>query len=141
MFDYNIRILVMDSLPVMRKILVRSLQDIGFKVIEEAENGLDAVEKISSGNFGLIIADWNTPGLGGVELVRVVRKDPFLRVTPFILTSLTIDKRRVMTALGAGADNYIVKPITTDTLKMYIKKALDKYAKPTALSEANGVMT
>ena len=80
MMDTGIKVLVVDDMSTMRRIIKNVLRQIGFSDIVEAENGQEALTKLKSGGFGLIVSDWNMPVMQGIELLRAVRG--FLRREP-----------------------------------------------------------
>lgn len=130
MFDTSIKILVVDDMSTMRKIVIKSLMELGFSSFSEASDGalgwtkLEEVEKI-----GLIICDWNMPNVTGIELLKKVRSNDKYAKIPFILLTAESEVSQVKEALEAGVDNYIVKPFTVDILK---RKLQDTYKKVSA---------
>lgn len=79
MFDRNTRILVVDDMLTMRKIVSKILRELGFSQITEAHDGADAWKKAQAGDFGLIISDWNMPNCTGLEFLKMIRADQKFR--------------------------------------------------------------
>ncbi|MCS7164361.1 MAG: response regulator, partial [Thermodesulfovibrio sp.] len=110
----------------MRRIIKNLLKQLGFENIDEAENGEDALRKLRSTEYGLIISDWNMPVMEGIELLRQVRNDPTLKDIPFLMVTAEAEKEKVIEAIKAGVDNYIVKPFTGEVLKEKLEKIAQK---------------
>ena len=109
------KMLVVDDSATMRRIVIRSLTDLGLGEFEEAENGAKALEAAEKGGIGLVITDWNMPVMSGLEFVTALRQSnaevPILMVTT---NGASVD---VIDALKAGVSDYVVKPFTPETLK------------------------
>ncbi|MBF0505285.1 MAG: chemotaxis response regulator CheY [Nitrospirae bacterium] len=127
MFNLTIKVLVVDDFPTMRRIVKNLLKQLGFENIDEAEDGTQALQRLKGGNYGLVISDWNMPNMEGIELLRNVRKeaDP-LKSIPFLMVTAEAEKEKVIEAIKAGVDNYIVKPFTAEILKEKLEKIADK---------------
>jgi len=117
--DLNMKVLVVDDFLTMRRILKNILKQVGFKTMEEAEDGAQALDMIKNADpsFDLIIADWNMPKMTGIELLKAIRADPELKHLPVIMVTAEAQKSRVLEAVQAGVSNYIVKPFTAETVK------------------------
>lgn len=126
MFDFKIKVLVVDDFPTMRRIVKNLLKQLGFENIDEAEDGNMALNKMKSSSYGLVVSDWNMPNMEGIELLRNVRADASLKDTPFLMVTAEAEKEKVIEAIKAGVDNYIVKPFTADILKEKLEKIADK---------------
>ena len=119
--DRNIKILVVDDAPMIRRILKNILKEMGFTNIEEAEDGQVALQKLRSQKFDFVITDWNMPNLTGIELVQEIRKDPALKHLPILMVTAEAKKENVILALKTGVNNYISKPFTPDKIKQKIE--------------------
>lgn len=126
MFNFKIRVLVVDDFPTMRRIVKNLLKQLGFENIEEAENGEEALKKLKSGDYGLIVSDWNMPVMEGIELLKNIRNDPQLKDIPFLMVTAEAEKEKVIEAIKAGVDNYVVKPFTGEVLKEKLEKIAQK---------------
>jgi len=117
--DLNMNVLVVDDFLTMRRILKNILKQVGFKKMDEAEDGAQALDMIKNADppFDLIIADWNMPKMTGIELLKAIRADPDLKHLPVIMVTAEAQKSRVLEAVQAGVSNYIVKPFTAETVK------------------------
>ncbi len=126
MFGPSTRILIVDDFGTMRKILRNVLQQLGYTNIEEAENGVQALEKLRSGQFDLVITDWNMPEMDGLELLRNIRADGNLRNLPVMMVTAEAEKDKVIEAIKAGVNNYIVKPFTAETMKQKLDQIAER---------------
>ena len=119
--DLSMPVLVVDDYQTMIRIIRNLLNQLGFKNIEEAKDGRQALEKLNAGKFGLVISDWNMEPMTGYELLKEVRADPGLNKTPFIMVTAESKTENVIAAKQAGVNNYIVKPFNAATLKTKIE--------------------
>ena len=74
--DCSLKVLVVDDMMSMRNIVKRALVEIGYQDIQFATNGEEALEKLKSGEIGLVLLDWNMPVMSGIEVLRTVRANP-----------------------------------------------------------------
>lgn len=125
-FNYNIKVLVVDDFPTMRRIVKNLLKQIGFENIDEAEDGVQALIKLKQTKYGLLVTDWNMPNMEGIDLLRNLRKEESLKDLPVLMVTAEAEKEKVIEAIKAGVDNYIVKPFTAETLKEKLLKVADK---------------
>lgn len=130
MFAPTTRVLIVDDMSTMRKIVKKTCTEIGFTDFSEATDGNQAWELIGSANppIGLIISDWNMPNCTGLELLKRVRADHRYKKTPFLLVTAEAEQAQVLDALKAGVDQYVVKPFTKDDLVKKLEIAHKKYA-------------
>jgi two-component system chemotaxis response regulator CheY len=122
----SLRVLVVDDQTSVRQMTRLTLEQIGVKVIHEAVNGTDAVEKATLQPLDLIISDYNMPEMDGIGLLRAIRGHPSARRVPFILVTGRGDRELVVKAAQAGANNYVVKPFTADILRTKIEQVVGK---------------
>jgi len=115
--DLSMPVLVVDDYQTMIRIIRNLLNQLGFKNIEEAKDGKQALEKLNGGKFGLVISDWNMEPMTGYELLQQVRASDKLKATPFIMVTAESKTENVIAAKKAGVNNYIVKPFNAETLK------------------------
>ncbi len=122
MFDLNMKILVVDDFSTMRRIVKNILKQLGYENVEEAENGADAYERVKAGDINFIITDWNMPIMDGLGFLKKVRSDAQVRHVPILMVTAEAEKEKVVAAIQAGVNNYIVKPFTAATLKDKMEK-------------------
>lgn len=116
----NMRVLIVDDYNTMLRILRNLLRQLEFNNVEEANNGEEALSKLKSGPFDLVISDWNMTPMTGLDLLRSVRADTNLRRLPFIMVTAESKTENVVAAKQAGVSNYIVKPFNAETLRAKI---------------------
>ncbi len=121
----DIKILVVDDMATMRRIIKSLLEQLGFKNIDEAEDGQVALKKLREGSYDFVITDWNMPNMTGLELVQNIRSDGELKHLPVLMVTAEAKKENVIAAIKAGVNNYVVKPFTAETLKEKIEKIFD----------------
>jgi len=123
MFAPTTRILVVDDMSTMRKIVAKALREIGFSNLLEAPDGAIGWETFSSASpkVDLIISDWNMPVSTGIDLLNRVRADGRFKTTPFVLLTAESERDQVASALAAGVSGYIVKPFTVDSLRKQLE--------------------
>ena len=126
MFNLKIKVLVVDDFPTLRRIVKNLLKQLGFENIDEAEDGAQALGKLKAGGYGLVVSDWNMPVMEGIDLLKHVREDEALKTMPFLMVTAEAEKDKVITAIKAGVDNYVVKPFTAEVLKEKLEKIADK---------------
>ena len=122
--DTNINVLVADDYHMMLRIVRTFLRQITFKNIPEDNNGEEALEKLRTGYYGLVISDWNVSSMSGLALVEAVRADAALAQLPFMLVAAEGKAEKVVAAMAARVDNYIVKPFNAATLERQISAVL-----------------
>jgi two-component system chemotaxis response regulator CheY len=112
------RVLLVDDSPVMRLYVARTLGMTGMELtIDEAENGLVAMEKAQTFRPDVIITDLNMPGMDGRELVSRVSSSAELSSIRVLVLSADRSAGRPEEMLRAGAAAYLVKPVTPERLK------------------------
>lgn len=124
--DKNMKILVVDDFSTMRRIVKNLLGDLGFKNIEEADDGNTALPKLQSGNFDFLVTDWNMPGMTGIDLLKAVRADPNLASLPVLMVTAESKREQIIEAAQAGVNGYVVKPFTAGTLEEKITKIFER---------------
>ncbi len=122
--DKSMNVLIVDDYKTMLRIVRNLLKQIDFHNVEEASDGSEALSKLRSGSFGLVISDWNMQPMTGLQLLQEVRADSRLRHLPFIMVTAESKSENVVAAKQAGVSNYIVKPFNAETLKEKIEKVL-----------------
>lgn len=118
----NMKILVVDDMVTMRRIVKNILKQLGFSNIDEAENGQEALQKLRADTFGFVVSDWNMPVMSGIDMLRAIRADEKLKTTPVLMVTAEAQQSNLVEAVQAGVNNYIVKPFTAETLQEKITK-------------------
>jgi len=120
--DPNMKILVVDDMVTMRRIVKNILKQLGFAIVDEAENGQEALQKLRLDTYGFVVSDWNMPVMTGIDMLRAIRADEMLKTTPVLMVTAEAQQSNLIEAVQAGVSNYIVKPFTAETLQEKITK-------------------
>lgn len=120
--DPNMKILVVDDMSTMRRIVKNIMKQLGFANVEEAENGQDALGKLRADTFGFVISDWNMPVMTGIDMLRAIRADEKLKAIPVLMVTAEAQKENLIEAIQAGVSNYIVKPFTAEVVQEKMNK-------------------
>ncbi|MFN4242802.1 MAG: response regulator [Tepidisphaerales bacterium] len=125
------KFLLVDDSKTMRNIQKKVLETLGGVEFAEAGDGLEALTVIAStpSGFDLVLIDWNMPNMDGLTLVTKIREKD--KKTPLVMATTEAEKSRVLEAIRAGVNNYVVKPFTPEALLEKVKQTLEK-AKATA---------
>jgi two-component system chemotaxis response regulator CheY len=122
--DKSMNVLIVDDYKTMLRIIRNLLKQIDFHNVDEATDGAEALGKLRTGGYGLVISDWNMAPMTGLQLLQEVRADARLKTTPFIMITAESKAENVVAAKQAGVSNYIVKPFNAETLREKIEKVL-----------------
>jgi two-component system, chemotaxis family, chemotaxis protein CheY len=127
------KVLLVDDSKTMRNIQKKVFEQMGVTEFAEASDGIEALSQVAaaagSGGFDLIMVDWNMPNMDGHSFIVHLRRND--RKTPCIMCTTEAEKSRVVEAIKAGVNNYVVKPFTPEVMIEKVKATLDK-AKATA---------
>jgi len=126
MADGNMKILVVDDFGTMRKIIKNLLKELGYTNVDEAEDGAMALEKLKEGSFNFVITDWNMPNMPGIELLKAIRVTEGIKDMPILMVTAEAEKEKVVAAVQAKVNNYVVKPFTAAVLKEKIDAIFEK---------------
>lgn len=114
------KILLVDDSGTMRRIQSNVLKDLGFKDIIEASDGNEGFEFFKSISPDLVITDWNMPVMNGLELVRAIRGIDTR--SPIIMVTTESEKVKVVEAVQAGVNDYLIKPFRPEQLSAKIAR-------------------
>jgi two-component system, OmpR family, KDP operon response regulator KdpE len=120
MSDHNIKVLVVDDEPQIRRFLRVTLTSHGYSVVE-AEGGAEALRLIAGSRPELVVLDLGLPDMDGVEVLRRIRE---WSNVPVIILSVRDAEREKVEALDLGADDYVTKPFNTGELLARMRAAL-----------------
>ncbi|MEN1759363.1 response regulator [Anoxynatronum sibiricum] len=117
------KILSVDDSAIVRKIIRGAVEVLGYDLLE-ASDGLEGME-VLEGNveeIGLILLDWNMPGMNGLELLEKIKANKLYSYIPVMMVTTESEKENIVKAIKAGAVHYVVKPFTMEEL---IKKIME----------------
>ena len=124
-FDSNLTVMVVDDNQSLRRTIGDILRAVGLSSQVQAEDGLAAWKKLQDTQVDLIILDWDMPNMNGMELLEKIRQanDRFGQIKVLMLTAHAT-RNDVMEAIHKGAQDYVVKPFSPDTLYAKLNKLL-----------------
>jgi two-component system chemotaxis response regulator CheY len=108
--------LIVDDSRVIRKVARRILEELKFG-IDEAEDGSDALEICRRKMPDAILLDWNMPNMSGIEFLRALRREPSGGKPIVVFCTTENDIAHITEAIGAGANEYIMKPFDKDIVE------------------------
>lgn len=109
------RVLLVDDDRDIRDVVGAMLDAVGLTV-EGATSAEEALEKVRAAPYDLLVLDWNLPGMTGVELCRLIRRDAALHTMPVLFLTAHASSSDVVEAFASGADDYVVKPFRAPEL-------------------------
>ncbi len=118
------KVLLVDDSKTMRNIQRGILGQLGYADVAEAVDGQDALDKVATFNPDLILLDWNMPNMDGLTFAKQYRASG--KRTPIIMVTTEAEKSRVVEAIKAGVNNYVVKPFTPNVLGERIQETLSR---------------
>jgi len=121
-----LKVLIVDDQRAVRKVTRSALENIGVRMIHEAENGVAALQMALIQPIDLIISEFNMPEMDGLRLLRAVRGHPAVRKLPFILITRRGDRELVVVAAKAGVNDYLIKPFTEAVLRQKVEEVIGK---------------
>jgi two-component system chemotaxis response regulator CheY len=121
-----VKILLVDDSRTIRNIQRNVLKQLGHTDITEAEDGVQALAMFQESVPDLMLINWNMPNMDGITLVRKIRETD--KTVPVIMCTTEAERSRVLEAIKAGVNNYIVKPFSADSLGEKIEQTMAKAA-------------
>jgi two-component system chemotaxis response regulator CheY len=118
--------LLVDDSKTMRNIQKKVLSAMPGLEFAEAGDGVEALQVIGAtpSGFDFIIIDWNMPNMDGITLIHKIRSTD--KKTLLIMATTEAEKGRVLEAIRAGVNNYVVKPFTPESLMEKVSQTLAK---------------
>lgn len=120
--DPKAKILIVDDMQTMRRLLKSALNDLGYTNVVDADGGQSALALLESQDFKLLITDWNMPGMEGIDLLKAVRADDRWKNMPVLMVTAEAKREQIMEAAEAGVNGYVVKPFQPAQLKEKLDK-------------------
>ena len=105
-------ILIVDDDPLIRKLILTTLQDVAGFDLREAGDGLAAIETANELRPDIVFLDYDMPRLNGIETCRRLRSDPTTADATIIMLTAMSDTPAQERAVGAGADLFLTKPFS-----------------------------
>lgn len=123
------KFLLVDDSRTMRNIWKKVITAIGNNEAVEAGDGAEGLKAFQeNGPFDVLLVDWNMPNMDGLTMIKKIRETD--KSTPIIMVTTEAEKPRIIEAIKAGVNNYLVKPFTPDALQEKIDETMKKNAQP-----------
>ena len=118
------KMLIVDDSKAMRNFLQHLAMELSFKT-EEAEDGREGLNKLVNNDprepFDVALVDWDMPIMNGLELIQVVRRNKAFNSVKVMMVTTQNSMDRVAAALQAGADDFLMKPVTKESLEQKLQ--------------------
>lgn len=124
----ELRFLVVDDFATMRRIVRGLLKEMGCNKVEEAQDGVSALQTLRAQPFDFVVSDINMPNMNGFELLKAIRAEPSLKDLPVLMVTAEARKEDILLAAQNGASGYVVKPFTKATLEEKVLKIVQRMA-------------
>jgi len=125
--NLDMNVLIVDDFDSMLDVMRKLLRRLNFRNIDQARDGAEALRKLKSGKFGLVISDWDMEPMDGVELYEKVRADDSLKHLPFVMVTAETQWTKLAQAEEAGIEHYLIKPVTEEHLKQKLVSVLGNF--------------
>ena len=125
--NMNMKFLVVDDMASMVKIIESLLRQLGFRNIDTASDGQQALQKLKAAQYDFVLSDWNMQPMNGFDLLKAIRADAAIGKIPVILITAESKVENIVAAKQAGVNNYIVKPFNAATLKDKLSTVLGPF--------------
>ena len=127
------KILIVDDEESMLLLLERIVEALPGVEVTLAAGSDKAVLEVSNGHYDLILLDLLMPGIGGLEVLKIIRTSALNRKTPVVIVSVLADSDTMIVCQSLGISDYIVKPVARDTLLFSVKRQLAAHRDKPAL--------
>jgi len=119
-------VLVVDDTSTSRALIMKSLADIGIKNVVDEDDGRKALHYVAGNPVHVILSDYNMPNMDGLQLLQKIRGCPKRGKVGFLLITGDHNKEVTKEAQSLGANNVIMKPFTTETIKLALERVVGK---------------
>jgi CheY-like chemotaxis protein len=126
----SIAVLIVDDSKIMRQIIAKRLQEMGFVALYQADGVAAALEILAVREIGLILSDWSMPGVTGIDFLKVIRGAAATRHIPFVLLTAEAQLHTILLAYQAGVSQYVTKPFTKEYFAYIIDKVVRESYEP-----------
>jgi len=118
------RVLVVDDMKSMRAVIRAVLEDMGLAEVDEAEDGRAALILLAKAHYGLVISDWNMPGVDGITLLRAIRGHEALKMTPVIMMTTEASRDHILETRSLGVSGFVRKPFSPQDLEAAVRRVI-----------------
>ena len=128
MITTELKFLIVDDFSTMRRIVRSLLKEMGCINVDEAEDGVVALQMLKTNRYDFVISDINMPNMNGFDLLKALKTDDNLKHIPVLMVTAEARKEDILLAAQSGAAGYVVKPFTKATLEEKVTKIMQKLA-------------
>lgn len=122
----TLRVMVVDDMSVSRGLLTQALDEMGVEKYQTESAGAAALTKVATNPVHLVLADFNMPGMNGLQLLQALRGNRATQKVGFILVTGSPTKEMVESGRALGLNNLVTKPFTTASLKAAIEQVVGR---------------
>lgn len=119
------KVLVVDDSPTMRRMIISTLRELPALLFEQAESGLEAIEKLALFRFDLVLLDLNMPDMHGMEVLQFIKKHRIYMDIPVVILTTKRDETTKKEAIATGASLFFTKPYVPSVFVDNIRKTLN----------------
>jgi two-component system chemotaxis response regulator CheY len=116
------RILVVDDMVSMRHVMMHMLRSLGHTDINEAADGLQALNLLNKAPYDLVITDYHMPKIDGLQLLKSIRGNKKIADLPVLMISCEDEKKHIQSIIACNVNDFIVKPFSLKTLEQKIEQ-------------------
>ena len=124
------KILVVDDMMTMRHVITHMLRDLGYTSIDEACDGMQALQMINKKVYDLVITDFYMPNLDGQQLLKKIRSQKETQDLPVLMVSCVDNKEKIKAIIACKVTGFIVKPFCSNTLKNKLNRIKSTFTRP-----------
>ena len=124
----DLKFLVVDDFSTMRRIVRGLLKEMGCNNVDEAEDGVVALQMLKANRYDFVVSDINMPNMNGFDLLKALKAEESLKHIPVLMVTAEARKEDILLAAQSGAAGYVVKPFTKATLEEKVTKIMQKLA-------------
>jgi two-component system chemotaxis response regulator CheY len=126
MFSPETKVLIVDDMLTMRKMISKACAKIGLENVTLAKDGNTAWEMLNATAFDLVISDWNMPNCTGIDLLHRIRSKNELSSLPFVMITAEREREQIQAANDTGVDVFIPKPFTQEDFEQKLKETYER---------------
>lgn len=110
------KILSVDDSATARLIVKQTLEGEGHQVLEAPDGAVAMTVLSAQPDIACVVLDWNMPVMNGMECLKAIRKQPALKNLKVVMCTTEAEKSSIMTAIKSGANGYVLKPVSAQSL-------------------------
>jgi two-component system chemotaxis response regulator CheY len=124
--DTSFAALVVEDSPVLRTLIAGAVARLPGAEVVTAENGIDALKKVQTQAFSIVVTDINMPIMDGLKLIHRIRQDPAYKDVPILVISTESSEEDQRKAMSLGATRFVSKPVTGPDVERNVRELLGR---------------